>query len=65
MQGLNDVIKEAPAGTDTTLLAHLKTLAALGSKTAYTLDDRQQISQAVRQALMAALVFSEGPAFKP
>lgn len=65
LNSLNGLIKEAPAGSDPTLLARLKTLAALGVKKTYSLDDRLAIADALSQTLTAALVFSEGPAFKP
>jgi len=65
LTSLNDLIKEAPTGTDATLLAKLKALAALGAKKKYSLDDRQSVADALAQTLTAALVFSEGPAFKP
>ncbi len=64
LTGLQDIIKEAPAGSDATLLARLRALAALGTKKKYSLGDRQAVADALAQTLTAALVFSEGPAFK-
>lgn len=64
LTALQGIIKEAPAGSDATLLARLRTLAALGAKKKYSLGDRLAIADALAQTLTAALVFTEGPAFK-
>lgn len=51
-------ISEAPSGTSPKLLANLKKLSALGSKTTYSEAERDEIAAALRDVLYSTLSFA-------
>lgn len=57
LKGLDNKIKEAPAGVSPDLIANLKKLSAFGSQQQYSLVNQHQIGAALKAALLSTMSF--------